>query len=246
MENLIDAMIRELFVFLLILAGVFLSSYKKKLKKDAALMGGLVASLLYLGADIFGVVMLASFFIAGNLATHFHIDKKIQLGLAESNEGERTISQVLANAGWPAIVAIISIMYPDFFATAQVLIAASFASATSDTISSELGNLYGTRHFNIITFKTDQRGKNGVISQEGTLFGLAGSGVIALIAAAFLGWDGKILIIFLVGIFGNLMDSVLGATLENKNLIGNDLVNFLSIFSAVIFSLTAIILLNYW
>jgi uncharacterized protein (TIGR00297 family) len=98
----------------------------------------------------------------------------------------------------------------------------------ADTLSSELGTVYGKNFYNIITFKKDQKGLDGVVSLEGTLIGIAGSVVVAAIYCAGFGWTEHFIWIMLAGTTGNITDSVLGATLERKNLINNDVVNFLN------------------
>jgi uncharacterized protein (TIGR00297 family) len=94
--------------------------------------------------------------------------------------------------------------------------------------------VYGRRFFNIITFKKEPKGLDGVISLEGTLLGAAGALVIA-VAFAFFTYRGmNVLFVFIAGIIGNLADSVLGATLERRRYIGNDAVNFLNTLLAAL------------
>jgi uncharacterized protein (TIGR00297 family) len=73
-----------------------------------------------------------------------------------------------------------------------------------------------------------------VISLEGTLAGLAGSLLIAIIGFAFYPSLQTIVIILIAGTAGNISDSLLGATLERKGKIGNDVVNFLNTLISVI------------
>ncbi|MCB0840637.1 MAG: DUF92 domain-containing protein, partial [Bacteroidetes bacterium] len=105
------------------------------------------------------------------------------------------------------------------------MLAASLAAAASDTFSSELGNVYGKTYRNILTFSKDERGKDGVISLEGSLLGLLGSGIIALIYGLWFGLYAQAIVIFVAGYSGNLMDSLLGATLQKHGYMNNDTVN---------------------
>jgi uncharacterized protein (TIGR00297 family) len=98
----------------------------------------------------------------------------------------------------------------------------------ADTLSSELGMIYGKRFFNIITFKKDHRGLDGVISIEGTLIGLAGAFVMAIVFWLYTDWSKALFVITIAGFLGNAIDSVLGALLERKKFIDNNAVNFLN------------------
>ena len=114
------------------------------------------------------------------------------------------------------------------------MIAAAFSSAAADTVSSELGSVYGSSFYDILSFKTGQRGLDGVISIEGLLFGIAGSVLVAAIYALIEATTQYIPSIILAGTIGNLTDSYLGATLERQRKIGNDAVNFLNTAIAIL------------
>jgi len=223
-------------IFLLILiTGTVLSILLKKLTLPAAVTGALLSSFIYLGAGFHGIVVMAAFFIIGVWATAWKLDIKLKTGLAETGKSQRTAGQVFANAGLPAIIGMTGWLYPSFSPHAPVMIAACFSAATADTVSSELGNVYGRRFYNIITFKKDEKGSNGVISFEGNLMGLAGSIIIALLY--FWVGDGtysSFIIIIVAGTVGNIADSVLGATLERKEWLNNNAVNFLNTSIAAI------------
>lgn len=222
-------MIEEhLFVLAFLVTGMVLSVSRNKLTPGASLTGGLIAYLIYTGTGIDGLVLMAAFFVFGVLATAWKQQAKIEEGLAEADKGRRKASQVLANSAVPAAAALLSIAFPDLGGLCVLMVAAAFASATSDTLSSELGNVYGTRFYNILSLKKDKKGENGVVSIEGTLAGILGAGLLALIYSAFAGWGYFSWLVFLAGISGNLFDSLIGAVLERRNLIGNDMVNFLN------------------
>ena len=219
---------------LIIIAGIIYSVAARKLTFAAALTGGLVAYGVFIGAGFTGIAMMTTFFILGSAATSFQQNKKQAFTIAEERKSGRTTGQVLANAGVGGITGLLVLLYPQLTHLLVLMMAASFASATADTLSSELGTVYGKRFYNIITLKPDQRGLDGVISLEGTLTGIAGSCVIAVVYAIGFGWDLNIIWIVIAGTIGNLSDSVMGSLLERKHYIGNNIVNFLNTLIAAL------------
>ena len=215
-------------IYFVLLAGVVLSIVTHKLTVRAALLGGVVGLLVFKGSGYSGLVMLASFFILGSGATGLGLKKKQEIGAADENKGRRTPGQVIANGGVAALLGAIAWYKPASAHIIQLMMAGSLAAATADTLSSELGTLLGRRFYNIITLKKDQPGLDGVVSIEGTLIGAAGAAIIAGIYSIGHGWNSGFLWIILAGITGNLADSLLGATLERKQFIGNNMVNFLN------------------
>ena len=221
----------------ILIAGVVYSVSARKLTFVAAITGALVACLVFAGAGYTGVAMMTTFFILGSAATSWQRGKKQVFESADDHKNGRTAGQVLANAGVAAIAGILVVLFPSYTHLCVLMMAASFASATADTLSSELGTVYGKRFFNIISLKPDQRGLDGVISLEGTLIGIAGSTIIAVVYAIGFGWNTDLATIIMAGTVGNLADSVLGATLERGNYIGNNTVNFLNTLIAALVAL---------
>ncbi|WP_345955939.1 DUF92 domain-containing protein [Mucilaginibacter sp. PAMB04168] len=224
-------------IIIFLLAGVVLSVRFKKLTLSAAIMGAACGGLVYKGTGYTGIATMTMFFIAGTLATGWKLTEKQQLKVAERDRGQRKVGQVLANAGVAAVAGAIACLFPQYANLCTLLVAASFAAATGDTLSSELGTVYGKRFYNILTFSTDTRGLDGVISLEGTIIGVAGSALISLIYAVCLKWDWDILIIILAGTAGNFADSLLGATLEKSGILKNNAVNLLNTLTGALVAL---------
>lgn len=233
--------VTEYLIILLIIVTSVAAYISGKLTLSASAMGAVVALLIYLGAGWSSLIMLAVFFILGTAATSFKKEYKIKMQLAEVNEGRRKLSQVLANGGVAAILAALCFVVEPLKPVFLVMIAGSLASATGDTLSSELGNVFGRNFYNILTLRKDEKGLNGVISLEGTLFGIVGSMLIAFVYAVEHGWSVAFIVITISGTIGNLCDSLLGALYERKGYLGNDTVNFLS---TAIAALAALILLQ--
>ena len=208
---------------------MLMSVLKKKLTVMAALTGGLLAVIIFTGAGFTGIWLLAAFFILGVSATGWTFNIKTKDGLAEKRQGKRNAGQVFANAGVAAILSLLAIYNTADAAMLNLMLAAGFSAATADTLSSELGNIYGRRYYHILSFKKMQRGVNGAVSIQGTVAGIFGSAVIALVYALGTGWNAPhFLIIIVAGTAGNIADSILGLTLENKGLLNNNTVNFLN------------------
>jgi uncharacterized protein (TIGR00297 family) len=221
-------------LFLLVTAGMVISVKAEKLTLPGALAGGMMAILIFIGAGYAGLSMLTAFFIFGTIATVWKRKEKQLVKLKEDQSVKRNAGQVLANGGVAAIIGALIFFIPAKTELLRVMIAASLASAMADTLSSEFGMIYGRRFYNIITLKKDNIGLDGVVSLEGTLIGIAGSVIIAIIYAFFFGWNNAFWFILVAGTIGNLADSVLGALFERRHYLNNDLVNFMNTLIAAL------------
>ncbi len=128
--------------------------------------------------------------------------------------------------------------------------AGALAAAAADTVSGEIGRAFRAKAVLITTFKPVEIGSNGGVSLDGTLSGIAGSAVIALIAAIFANFGPDFaantpqfaIIVTISGALGSVFDSVLGATVEGRPFciggralsLGNDGVNFLCTLAGAI------------
>ncbi|RDC62133.1 DUF92 domain-containing protein [Adhaeribacter pallidiroseus] len=216
------------FVLAFLGLGMYLSVAVQKLTVAGAITGGTLGFAIFLGAGYAGLVMLGVFFGLGSAATSWKLKYKQSQGLAELNKGRRTAGQAFANAGVAAITGLLAWLFPANAPVYQVMLAASFAAATADTLSSELGNVYGRRFYHVLTGQKATRGLNGAISLQGTGFGILGSSIIGFLYGIGFGWSYQVLSIVLAGTIGNFFDSILGATLENRGYLSNNAVNFLN------------------
>ncbi len=148
-------------------------------------------------------------------ATRFRRSTKERASLAEKRTGRRA-SQIAANLGMASLCAL----------AGQPLAAlAALAEATADTLASEIGQSLPGRTVMLTTLRLTTPGTDGGISLPGTLAGCVGALLTAIAGARSVR---SVMLAGIAAVFGLLVDSLLGATLERRGLLGNDAVNFLS------------------
>lgn len=200
------------------------------------LSGVLLALLTVVFGDYGWFAVLISFFAVGGLATKFRYESKQQRGLAQENDGARGGGNVLANSA-VALLAVIGAAAHTSLGVPKAAFLFAFtgaiAAAMSDTLSSEIGGLFGPPRL-ITTMQPVQPGTDGGVTWQGVVAGAGGAALVAAIAVAF--FDLTALgagIIVLAGVVGMTVDSLLGATVEGP-LLDNMAVNFLATLAAAI------------
>ena len=214
----------------------------KGVTPGGALAGFLVALAIFLGAGLSGFAVVFGVFLITALATRWRHRLKEQYGKA-AQTGGRNGWQVLANLFAAAAVSAACIAYPRAFDFLMPGMIAALAEAASDTVSSETGEAIRGRTYMIVGFQRVDAGPDGGISAAGTLFGASAAlsvGVLAWVTGLLdLRWA---LLSAASGFLGMLFDSVLGATVEKRGVLGNDGVNFLS----TVFAADLALLLSWW
>lgn len=223
--------------YLLILIAAIGSFLWKKLSLAGAVSGFFVACSLYLGSGYSLLLLLGVFFIVGSLASRWKRKEKQVLTLEQENQGQRGVANVISNGGVAAILSLATLYFPGYKDLFILMAATAIASACSDTLASELGNIYGKRYVNILSFKKAERGQDGVVSLEGSFAAVLGSSLIALCFYFFnTSWENTFFV-FIGGFLGCILDSILGATLQQWRILNNHTVNFFSTFFAALFIL---------
>jgi uncharacterized protein (TIGR00297 family) len=238
----------------------------------AATCGGMICLLITMdrpgGANSIlhsGLCPLILLFVLTFGATKLGRARKAIAGFAESRKG-RNAAQIVANLGIAGLCGStrVKVMFAEssfsdigsyqhtgqrfytFIAVLSLPALAALAEATADTVSSEIGQAFGGQPFLLTTLRRVPPGTDGAITLIGTLAGITGAAIIAAVGAPAMGMSAKeCLVAFTAGVAGLFFDSLLGATVERRGWLGNDLVNFVSTAFAAAVALAAIRLFNY-
>lgn len=247
------------FLLLFILFIAILGYYFRFLTISGSIAAALVGILTMLGLQWRGLLLLGAFFATSSLWSKY---KRLQKNKAEERHAkgsQRDWQQVLANGGGAAVASFLYYLYQDPVWVVSFCI--FLASSNSDTWASEIGTLSKKKPISIRTFQVVPSGTSGAVSILGTAAGVAGSLLIALLTYLFLDFEWSyVLLVFVFGFIGNVIDTLLGATLQatyqcphcgqeteklahcgkktvkvkGYHILNNEIVNFLSSFIAVL------------
>ena len=246
-------------------------SPKKLLTPEGTLHAWVLGILIFgcLGWQGYAVMMV--YFLVGSGVTRIGMAEKEAAGIAEKRSGARGPENVWGSAFVATICAIgfwmlkvwnyrelmqvggqmeklpyhWAIVLPPLLLLAYT---SSIATKLSDTAASEVGKAYGKRTFLITTLKPVPPGTEGAVSLEGTIAGIIGSFLIAIVAWG-LGMIPHqspvgILICMVAAFVATNVESVIGATIQEKyDWLTNELVN---VVNTAIGAGTAIILGLVW
>jgi uncharacterized protein (TIGR00297 family) len=184
------------------------------LTRSGALAAFVVGFVTYAVADWRSTAVLLAFFLSSVGLSRLGRARKKQL-VDVGKSGARDAWQVVANGG-VATLALAIFASERFGARAEVPLLAAFAgayaAATADTWGTEIGTLARGVPRSILSLRRIATGLSGGVTIAGTLAEAAGAVAIAAIAAGVLGVSP--LSVALGGMAGALVDSVLGATLQ--------------------------------
>jgi uncharacterized protein (TIGR00297 family) len=198
--------------------------------RSGAVAGGMACFALFAGAGPTAFATLGALFAMTWVSTQVGYRRKAALGLAERRDG-RNAAQILANLGVPALGAALFGMTGNRIWLVAAL--GALAEAATDTVASEIGQYRVADARLITTWERVPAGTDGGVTFYGSICGLAGGMLIAVVAAI----GGMIPLSQFwipvgVGFIGMLIDSLLGATLQRRGWISNQAVNFFATLAA--------------
>ncbi|XP_014467810.1 PREDICTED: transmembrane protein 19 [Dinoponera quadriceps] len=206
---------------------------------SGAISGSLLGFILTL-TNFAHLMALLTFFVTGSKATKFRSAQKKKIEVNFKEGGQRGWVQVLCNGGMAAQLGILYLLdvgcgerpvdFDKYYRSSwlSIGILGAFACCCGDTWASELGMVIGTGdNFLITTRKRVPRGTNGGVSWVGFLCSFLGGLVVglvyyitvlntvdtAMLQLAAPQWP-IVIIGGFSGLFGSILDSIFGATLQ--------------------------------
>ena len=179
-------------------------------------------------------LLMLTFFILGSAATKYKFEYKKRIGVEQGKGGARGYRNVFSNGISAAAAAVLfGVFQQPIFV---VMYVGCVASATADTLASEIGVTGGIPRL-ITTLKQVPIGTNGGITVTGETVSFLGSFAISVVAMLLnIITPQMMAICTLAGFIGTNIDSVLGATFENKGFWGNAGTNLLASLGGGIFA----------
>ncbi len=203
-------------------------AYKAGVANETGLLSAtLVGVIMIIFGGIRHFFLLLTFYVVGSAFTKYKYELKKERGIAEPEGGARGYSNVLGNSIAPLIFTVLWGVFNHLYFLAGFV--AATATATGDTLASEVGET-SSRYPRLITsLKKVRPGTSGGVTLLGEISAMGGCLMIAVLGmiAGMYGLVGSI-IVAVSGFIGVHVDSLLGATLERRGWIDNSTVNFIA------------------
>lgn len=216
-------------------------AYKARIADISAMLSAaLFGVVIIIFSDIIWFFILLTFFFLGSLFTHYKYNYKLARGIAELKGGARGYKNVFSNSLASLSMAVAYGVFPSHDRLLLSAYLGSVATAAGDTLASEIGETSKGEPRMITTFKKVRAGTDGAVSGLGECAAFFGASVIGLVAYLLIPDMQKdfALVIAAVagGFIGTNVDSVLGATLQQKGYLSNNGVNLFATISGTIIS----------
>jgi uncharacterized protein (TIGR00297 family) len=188
------------------------------LSRSGALGAVAIGTSIYAGGGGTWFLALFSFFFTSTALAKVGKARKSALKSEFEKGDTRDAYQAFSNGGVAALSALGMLAFPH---TAWLgAFVGALATANGDTWATELGTLSQREPLSLLSLKRVPRGTSGAVSALGMAATAAGGALIGVVLAAGSAAQsglsaGQLVLLGLVtGVFGSLVDSLLGATLQ--------------------------------
>lgn len=225
---------RILLIYLFALALGIGAYWARAADVDAVLSEVIICILVVLFAGMKWFLLLLCFYLLGGAFTRYGYAYKAKIGIAQSKGGVRGYKNVYSNSLAPLAMALCYGIYSsDLFFFAFI---GSVATATGDTLASEIGETSRSLPRMITTMKPVEPGVDGGVTPLGEFASILGAAAIGILAVVIgvTGYQGMA-VALIGGFLGTNFDSVLGAIFQRRGMLTNNGVNLLAtLFGALV------------
>ncbi len=195
-------------------------AYRAKIADVSALLSAaLLGVLIIVFSGLPWFLLLLTFFILGGGFTRYKYTYKESIGIAQAKDGIRSYENVFSNSTAALVLAVAYGVFPEHSLPIIYAYMGTVATATGDTLASEIGTTAKGKPRMITTLKLSEPGADGAVSSLGEFAAIFGSAIIGVLGYT-LGISNDFLLSVLIttagGFFGTNIDSLLGATLQKK------------------------------
>ena len=189
------------------------------------LLASLFGTVISLGLGVTAYLTICFFLLLGSLVTRLGLKRKTQQGLAEPNRGRRGVVNVISNGTVAFIIAVFGFWLHD--SVLIVAYVAAVATATFDTVATEIGQWLGRTTVSPVSLRRVPVGTPGAISLEGTLAGFAAAAAIGVVPL-LLGWlpVAGIIAVVVAAAAGGLSESLIASWSRPKFVYAGEVLNF--------------------
>ncbi len=188
--------------------------------------GVLLSYVLMISGGAAWFLVLGAFVVVGTFSTRYGSEKKQEMGYG--HDDPRSVANVASNG---SVAFVLAVAYafalgwtPGYAGFLEAAFAASIATASADTASSEIGVVHGEPRM-LTDLEPVEPGVDGGVSAVGLTVALAASTAVAVLAFLLGALDPMLAVaVAVAGFVGCNVDSLLGATLEGE-LLDNETVN---------------------
>ena len=189
--------------------------HKFKALTVSGTVSAVVLGLLIISCAGFNAIWPLVIFLAGSILTG-RIKPESPVRSDHKSSRPRDAVQVWSNGGIYGIAAFLYAITGDYYFL--ICMAVSISVSTADTWSSETGTRLGGFTFDPFRLRKVSPGVSGGMSFSGTMAGITGAAIMAVMTNFIFGFISKYLLVFAAGITGMLLDTFLGSQFQKKYL----------------------------
>jgi len=214
--------------------------------KSGWINAGFLGTMLWGCLSWQGWTSIVLYLFLGTLVTKIGYKYKTKKGIAEKRGGRRGPENVWGSAATGLFFALLIKLNLGNLDLLKVAFASSFSAKLGDTFGSEIGKRFGKNTFLITSLRKVEKGTEGAISLEGTLASLLGSVIMsfAFLKIGIIYSYLQFIIVSISGFIATIIESFIGASLQEKYKLSNEIVNSIQTSIGAIFAIVFFLVLG--